>query len=82
MATKTEIKLEFGLRERHRALGESKDRSPHWMMKYAIEEYVEREKRTEMQRLEDQARWARYEKTGRSLRNDQVSAWLESMGGR
>ena len=35
---------------------------------------------TEQQRLEDQARWALYEKTGRAFGNDQVSAWLASIG--
>lgn len=76
----TGIKLKQSLRDRLKALGELKDRSPHWMMKCAIEEYVEREETTERQRLEDQARWERYEQTGRSFDNHQVTAWLESIG--
>lgn len=79
MTTTTGIKLEQTLRDRLRTLGELKDRSPHWMMKCAIEEYVEREEKAEAERIEDQARWAMYERTGRSCSNDQVSAWLESI---
>ena len=80
MSTTTGIKLDLSLIDRLKALGELKDRSPHWMMKSAIEEYVDREEKAESQRLEDQARWTMYETSGRSFDNDQVSAWLESIG--
>jgi predicted transcriptional regulator len=39
----TGVKLDAGLHTRLKALGEVKERTPHWLMKTAIAEYVERE---------------------------------------
>ena len=44
----TVIKLDETLHTRLKALGTAKERTPHWLMKAAIEEYVEREETYEI----------------------------------
>ncbi len=46
----TDIKLDASLHERLKALGQIKDRSPHWLMQTAIAEYVEREEAYEREK--------------------------------
>lgn len=80
MATTTHgIKLDDETRERLRALSKLKDRSPHWLMKAAIQEYIEREEAAERERLEDRARWERYMRTGAFVANDEMMSWLDAL---
>ena len=76
----TGIKLDAGLHQRLKALGTLKARSPHWLMKAAIEEYVQREERYEQEKREDLERWERYQLTGRAVSQTQVGAWLNTWG--
>ena len=70
------IKVDEATRERLKALAEARDRSPHWMVKRALVEYLEREEERELERLEDEARWERYVLTGEAVEHDQVRSWL------
>lgn len=64
MRTTTGIKLDEATRARLQALGDLKDRSPHWLMKRAIEEYLDREERYEREKRGDLQRWQRYQESG------------------
>lgn len=77
----TGVKLDVAMHTRLKALGERKDRSPHWLMRTAIEEYVVREEAAERERLEDMERWQRYQLTGHAISHDEAMAWLDSVGG-
>jgi predicted transcriptional regulator len=74
------VKLDAGIRERLRALGEAKRRSPHWLMVEAIRLYVEREEEIERARAETRERLARYDATGEYVADEDVEAWLETWG--
>ncbi len=74
------VKLDAGILERLRALGESKRRSPHWLMVEAIRLYVEREEELERARAQTRARLARYDTTGEYIADEDVEAWLETWG--
>lgn len=76
----TGIKLDAALHERLKALGEVKDRSPHWLMRAAIVEYVEREEVYEREKREDRERWERYKVSGHAVSNEAVDNWLASWG--
>ena len=73
------IKLDEDTRERIQRLSALKDRSPHWIMKTAIREYVEREEAYERERREDEERWARYLRTGAFVDNDTMLRWLDGL---
>jgi predicted transcriptional regulator len=76
----TGIKLEETLHARLKALGSVKERSPHWLMKAAIEEYVQREEQYEREKIEDLERWERYKLSGKAVPHAKVEKWLSSWG--
>jgi predicted transcriptional regulator len=76
------VKLDDDTRKRLAQLSELKDRSPHWIMKAAIREYLDREEVVERERREDAERWARYERTGAFADHESVMGWLEELAGR
>ncbi len=76
----TGIKLDETLHTRLKVLSTVKERSPHWLMKAAIEDYVAREEIYELEKREDQERWQRYKLSGQAIPNETVNSWLESWG--
>jgi len=74
------VKLDAGLRDRLKALAEAKRRSTHWLMKEAIERYVEVEEAAELATKEAKARAAQFEATGEYVAHEDVDAWLKSWG--
>ena len=47
MPTPVAVKLDEDVHSRVKVLAEARDRSPHWMMREAISQYVEREEKRE-----------------------------------
>lgn len=78
--TSVAVKLEDETRERLQALGQSKDRSTHWLMKHAILEYLEKEERYERELQEDRERWERYSLTGEAISHTDMKDWLHNLG--
>jgi predicted transcriptional regulator len=79
MVTTQGIKLDDDTRKRLRALAEKKQHSPHWLMRTAIEDYLQREEKYEEEKAEDMARWENYLLTGEAISNDKVKEWLEDL---
>ncbi len=76
----TGVKLDETLHLRLKALSTAKERTPHWLMRAAIEEYVSREEIYEREKREDMERWQRYKLTSQAIPHEAVDAWLESWG--
>jgi len=74
------VKLDDQLQTRLKALGKKCDRSPHWLMRKAISEFVEREEGAEQERKLLLERWNRYQETGESISHEKVVNWLETWG--
>ncbi len=74
------IKLDKELLDRLKSLGKRCERSPHWIMKKAISEYVDRMETEEAERQLLLDRWNRYQETGESISHKKVSDWLNSWG--
>ncbi len=72
----TSLKLDAELRDRLRRLAEARRRTPHWLMREAIAQYVTREEAREQLRADALAAWAEYEATGRHATGEAVDAWL------
>jgi predicted transcriptional regulator len=79
MATSQGIKLDTDTQARLRALADKRDRTPHWLMRTAIERYLDQEERYEQEKSEDMARWERYVETGEAIDHDQVETWLNEL---
>jgi predicted transcriptional regulator len=73
------IKLDEATRDRLKSLAQAKDRAPHWVIKTALLEYLEREEATERERQEDEARWVHYLAEGQAIEQDRVMAWLDQL---
>jgi len=73
------IKVDEETRRRLSALSSARDRTPHWLIKAALAEYLEREERAERERRDDEARWERYALTGEALPHARVREWLGAL---
>lgn len=75
----TSLKLEAGLKERLHRLATARRRSSHWLMREAIEQYVEREEARERLKEDALAAWADFERTGRHVTAAEADAWLQRL---
>ncbi|WP_075881409.1 CopG family ribbon-helix-helix protein [Vreelandella massiliensis] len=80
MAKPTSIKLDDALKERVQHLAEARQRSAHWLMRDAIEQYIEREERREAFKQDTLKAWEEYQATGLHVTADEVEQWLVSWG--
>ena len=74
------VKLDDALKRRVQHLAASQRRSAHWIMREAIQQYVEREEACESFRQEAFASWADYQQTGEHLTGDETRVWLRGWG--
>jgi predicted transcriptional regulator len=72
----TSLKLDAELKIRLQELAQVRRRSSHWLMREAIEQYVEREERRERLRQDALAAWAEYDATGLHVTAEEADAWL------
>ena len=75
----TSLKLDREVKERVQRLASARRRSPHWLMREAIEEYVEREEKREQFRRDALAAWDHYQATGRHVSAEDADAWLAKL---
>jgi predicted transcriptional regulator len=75
----TSVKLDTEIKERVRRLASARRRSPHWVMREAIEEYVEREEKREQLRRDALAAWSHYQTTGLHATAEEADAWLAKL---
>jgi predicted transcriptional regulator len=75
----TSIKLDAETKARVQRLAESRQRSSHWLLREAVEQYVEREEERERLRTETLQRWHEFETTGLHLTGEEADAWLAKL---
>lgn len=73
------IKIDEDTKARIKRLAEARDRTPHWVMREAISQYVEREEKREAFRQETLEAWESYRATGLHVTADEADAWLEQL---
>jgi predicted transcriptional regulator len=74
------IKLDEETRERLKTLGSARKRSAHWLMREAIREYLDKEEEIERRNTEADEAWVEYRRTGQSVSNEVMTAWLDTWG--
>jgi predicted transcriptional regulator len=79
MSTTLGIKVDDTTRKRLNDLAQEIDRTPHWILKTALREYIEREERRERERKEDLARWEHFALTGEAVEHGTARDWLERL---
>lgn len=79
MSTTQGIKLDENTQARLKVLAEKRKRSPHWLMRTAIENYLVQEERYEAEKAEDSARWEQYLITGKAIDGDKMEKLLQDL---
>ncbi len=70
------IKLDDSTRQRLKTLATTRNRTPHWLMRTAIQDYLEREEQYEREKQEDTERWENYQLTGKAVSHEAACKWL------
>ena len=78
-ASSVSVKLGDGFYSRVKRLADTRSQTAHWVMREAIETYVEREEKREAFRQDALRAWEEYQQTGLHLTGDEVDAWLEKL---
>ena len=78
--TAVAIKIDQKTKERYKNLARIKNRSAHWMMREAINQYVDREEKRESFRQDAVNSWNEYQETGLHATGDEVIKWLNTWG--
>lgn len=75
----TSLKLDPEMKARIQRLAEMRQRTPHWVMREAVEQYVEREEKREQLRTDALAAWTHYRETGLHLSATEADTWLAKL---
>lgn len=75
----TSVKLDPETKQRVQRLASARRRSAHWLIREAIEQYVEREEKREDLRRDALAAWEAYCATGLHATADEADAWLAKL---
>jgi predicted transcriptional regulator len=74
------IKINDTLKNRVQQIAQARERSAHWIILEAIEQYVDREEKRGSFLREAQESWEEYQRTGRHLTWEETTAWLKTIG--
>jgi predicted transcriptional regulator len=75
----TSLKLDAELKERIQRLATARRRSAHWVMREAVEQYVDREEKREQFRRDALTAWNDYQATGLHATAEEADAWLAKL---
>ena len=73
------VKLDPSYRERLGGLASMKKRTAHYLMREAIEQYIEREEARQAVIADAKAAWEDYRQTGLHITLDEFEAWVEAI---
>lgn len=73
------IKIDADIKERVKRLADARQRTPHWLMREAIRQYVEREEKREAFRQDAINAWNEYQATGLHVTMPEADAWLAKL---
>ena len=74
------IKIDEDTRARVKRLADARQRTPHWLMREAIQQYVEREEQREALRQDTLKAWENYRaNSGLHITAEEADAWLSEL---
>ena len=73
------IKIDEDTKVRVKRLADARQRTPHWLRREAITQYVDREERREAFRQDALKAWEAFRATGQHVTADQADAWLAQL---
>jgi len=79
-AAPVSLKIAAETKDRIKRLAQTRQRSAHWLMRQAIEQYVDREEKRDAFREQALQAWQDYQETGLHVSGQEAVAWLDSWG--
>jgi predicted transcriptional regulator len=73
------VKLDADTKDRIKRLASARHRTPHWLMREAIGQYVEREEKREAFRQDGMRAWNDYQANGQHVTAAEADAWLAKL---
>ena len=73
------IKLDEDIKARVKRLAQARQRTPHWLMREAITQYVDREEKREAFGLDSQLAWEDFLSNGLHVSADEADAWMAEL---
>jgi len=73
------VKLDPETKARVQRLAAAQRRTAHWIMREAVEQYVEREEARERLRQDALTAWADYQATGEHVTANEADTWLAKL---
>jgi predicted transcriptional regulator len=73
------VKLDPDTRARLEHLAQSRRRTPHWMLREAVAQYVEREEKRETFKQDTLKAWEEYQTSGLHVAAGEADAWLAQL---
>lgn len=73
------IKIDEDTKARVKRLADARHRTPHWLMREAITQYVDREEKREAFRQDTLKAWEAYRTTGLHVTAEEADAWLAQL---
>lgn len=75
----TSLKLTEATRKRVQRLAATRRRTPHWILREAVEQYIDREEKRERFYKDALKAWAQYRETGLHVTAQQADRWLAKL---
>lgn len=73
------IKIDEDTKSRLKQLAQVRQRTPHWLMREAIAQYVEHEEKREALRQDTLHAWEAFRATGQHVTADRAHSWLAQL---
>lgn len=73
------IKIDEDTKARVKRLADARQRTPHWLMREAILQYLDREEKRQAFRQDALLAWEAFRATGQHVTADQSDAWLAQL---
>lgn len=77
--SKTSVAQDGAMKQRVQRLAVLRRRSPHWVLREAVEQYVEREEKSEQFRQDALGAWDHYRATGLHVSAAEADTWLAKL---
>ena len=77
--TTVSVKIKDSDHDRIKSIADSRRRTPHWIMRDAIEQYLEREEKREALKNDAMRAFENYQRTGLHANEQEVDAWLKEL---
>ena len=79
MTTPVSVRLDESIKARMQELAGQRQRPAHWLMREAIEQYLDREEKRQAFLQSGKNAWEHYHATGKHVTGEEADAWLAQL---